>query len=116
MPNRPQLLAVILSLCAMNLISCTAKPLQSGGAWFAKDKAAHFATSATLAAGLAVAAKDKNQHNCDAALFAFSFSLAIGAGKESYDKRSKKTQYSYRDMVWNTAGATVGSLLATNCH
>ena len=116
LPNKQRILNVLLLLSTLYLAGCAANPVKQHSAWFAKDKAFHFATSTALSAGLAATAKQQNQSDCDAALIGFSISLAIGAGKESYDKRVKKTLYSYRDMVWNMAGAAVGSLLASGCH
>ena len=40
----------------------------------------------------------------------------IAAAKESYDKRTKKTLYSFHDMAWNFAGSAIGSLAGSNCH
>ena len=83
--------------------------------WFTHDKYAHFLVSGAVSAGLAKAAKDNGKDNCDAALIGFGITLSFGAAKESYDKRKKKTLYSYHDMVWNAAGSAIGSLAASNC-
>lgn len=116
MPYIRRIVTIALLCSTFNLISCATPPIKHNNPWFGKDKAVHFAVSTALAAGLTAAAKEHDRTNCDAALVGFSVSLAIGAGKESYDKRIKKTRYSYRDMVWNMAGATVGSVLASGCH
>ena len=83
--------------------------------WFSKDKYAHFLISTAVSAAIANAAKNENRDNCDAALIGFSITLSLGAAKESYDKRRKKTLYSEKDMVWNAAGSTIGGLLGSNC-
>ncbi|MGD8886487.1 MAG: hypothetical protein PVF34_12760 [Gammaproteobacteria bacterium] len=84
--------------------------------WFARDKYAHFAVSTVASAALAKNAKNNGHDDCDAALIGFSITLSIGAAKETYDKRIKKTLYSARDMVWDTAGSLLGSLAASGCH
>lgn len=83
--------------------------------WFAKDKFAHLAISTAMSAAAAKAAKENGNSNCDAAMIGFTVSLSIGAAKETYDKRKKKTLYSYKDMTWNMAGSALGSLAASNC-
>lgn len=84
--------------------------------WFTQDKVAHFALSSVISAGLAKAAKDDGQSNCDAALIGFGITMSLGAAKESYDKRVKGTLYSFHDMTWNFAGSLIGSMAGANCH
>lgn len=83
--------------------------------WTSSDKYKHFLISTALSAAIANAAKSDSRDNCEAALIGFSVTLTLGAAKESYDKRKKKTLYSGKDMVWNAAGSAVGSLLGSNC-
>lgn len=84
--------------------------------WFTKDKYAHFVLSGVTSAAIAKAAKEDGRDNCDAALIGFGITLSFGAAKESYDKRIKKTLYSFHDMAWNFAGSAIGSLAGSNCH
>lgn len=91
-------------------------PAEKEDQWVANDKYVHFLTSAAISAGIAKAARENDHEACEAALIGFGITMSIGAAKESYDKRIKKTLYSYRDMVWNMAGSTVGSLLGSNCR
>ena len=108
---------LLLSLSITTLPGCaTQQKNQVNDDWFAKDKYTHFLLSTAISAAIAKAAKENGQDNCDAALIGFSVTLTLGAAKESYDKRKKGTFYSYRDMVWDTAGSAVGSLLGSNCH
>ena len=83
--------------------------------WTSSDKYKHFLVSTVLSAAIANAAKNDSRDNCEAALIGFSVTLTLGAAKESYDKRKKKTMYSGKDMVWNAAGSVTGSLLGSNC-
>jgi putative lipoprotein len=83
--------------------------------WFSKDKYAHFLLSGIASAAIAKAAKENGKDNCDAAMIGIGITLTLGAAKESYDKRRKKTLYSSHDMVWNLAGSTIGGLAGANC-
>lgn len=84
--------------------------------WFGEDKYAHFVLSGLASAAIAKAAREDGRDNCDAAVIGFGVTLSLGAAKESYDKRYKKTLYSSHDMVWNLAGSTLGSLAGSNCR
>jgi len=84
--------------------------------WFGPDKIQHFAYSAVIGASTAAILKNNGSSKCEAATGGIGFSLAIGAGKEYYDKYIKKTQWSWKDMFWDLAGGAVGSHLATGCH
>ena len=68
--------------------------------WLGKDKAQHFAGSAVLSYTFSeVMSADK----------AFLASVGIGLAKEIYDKQHPdKHTASYKDFVWDVAGAYVG--------
>ena len=107
---------IFLTLLLSTLLGCAAQNKNSiQDDWDSPDKYKHFILSTALSAATAYAAKNDNRDNCEAALIGFSVTLALGAAKESYDKRKKKTLYSGRDMVWNAAGSLTGSLLGSNC-
>jgi len=106
--------SLVLLLCALSACATQNKNHLKDD-WDSPDKYAHFLLSTALSAAIANAAKNNGHDNCDAALIGFSVTLSLGAAKESYDKRKKKTLYSERDMVWNAAGSVVGSLLGSNC-
>jgi putative lipoprotein len=84
--------------------------------WFSEDKAYHFAASALIGAGVSSAAKDSGSSTCEAATAGISITLVVGAGKEYYDKHKNNGNWSWKDMFWNLAGGTAGSLAATGCH
>lgn len=104
------LLLCCLYGCAMPQVK------QQDDQWFSKDKYAHFLVTTGISAGISRAAKNNGNEDCQAALIGFSLTMTIGAAKESYDKRIKKTYYSTHDMVWDLAGSTLGSLLGSGCH
>jgi putative lipoprotein len=108
--------AIILTLLLFTLLGCAAQNKNGiQDDWDSPDKYQHFLLSTAISAATAYAAKNDSRDNCEAALIGFSVTLALGAAKESYDKRKKKTLYSGRDMVWNAAGSLTGSLLGSNC-
>ncbi|WP_455202713.1 hypothetical protein [Kaarinaea lacus] len=107
---------IVLILLFFVLIGCASQNKNNlKDDWTSSDKYKHFLLSTAISAAIANAARDDNRDNCEAALIGFSVTLTLGAAKESYDKRRKKTMYSERDMVWNAAGSVVGSLLGSNC-
>ncbi|WP_455376254.1 hypothetical protein [Kaarinaea lacus] len=104
-------------LLLLSLTGCATAPINhQEDTWFGQDKYAHFLLSGLTSAVIAKAAKEDGRDNCDAAVIGIGITLSLGAAKESYDKRYKKTLYSSHDMVWNLAGSTIGSLAGSNCH
>lgn len=68
--------------------------------WYGKDKRQHFAGSAVLSYSLSEVMSPTN---------AFLTTVGIGAAKELYDyKHPDKHTASYKDFVWDVAGAYVG--------
>lgn len=103
-------LLLLLTACA------TAPANHKEDSWFSQDKYAHFLLSGIVSAAIAKKTKEDGKDNCDAAMIGIGITLTLGAAKESYDKRYKKTLYSSHDMVWNLAGSTLGGLAGANCH
>lgn len=76
--------------------------------WLGRDKALHFGVSASLAgAGYGAGRVWVFDRRLDAALVAGSFTLAIGAAKESYDALGHGDP-SWRDFTWDAIGTAVG--------
>lgn len=76
--------------------------------WLGRDKALHFGVSATLASGgYGLGRAFVFDRRLDAALVAGSFTLAIGAAKESYDALGHGDP-SWRDFTWDAIGTAVG--------
>jgi len=84
--------------------------------WFGSDKAKHFVVSAAIGASSSEVLKHQGHSDCHAAAGGLTFTLSMGAAKEYYDKRVKKTGWSWKDMFWNFIGGTVGSLASSGCH
>jgi putative lipoprotein len=109
----------LLAVIFINVVGCASLPQNDdrlNDRWLAQDKMLHFAVSGIISGLTAHAAKNNGSGRCEAAAVGFGVSISIGASKEIYDKYERKTGYSYRDMVWNVAGSTVGSLLGSRCR
>ncbi len=102
-------------LCSVSACA-TVNSKKQQDAWFAPDKAKHFAVSAAIGASVGAGLKNNGSSDCDAATAGISISLVIGAGKEYHDKYISKKYWSWKDMFWNLVGGAVGSHLATGCH
>lgn len=106
---------LFLGLLGYCLIGCTTTGKQNDD-WFGEDKLKHFVVGGVIGAGVTKIAENNGVHECTAPAVGISVTLVVGAGKESYDKRIKGTAYSWKDMVWNLAGSTLGSLAVSNCQ
>jgi len=74
-------------------------------AWLASDKAFHLASSAFLAAGgFYFLHEEQNLERDKSLLISASVSLAIGIGKEIYDRRHPRHVASWKDLVADLAG------------
>lgn len=83
--------------------------------WLGRDKLAHFATTATLAAAVTYVAEERGMAACDAPLAGWSVALTVGSAKEWFDVSVRGKYWSWRDMAWNAAGATAGAVAASRC-
>ncbi|MCK4306731.1 hypothetical protein KAW50_00735 [candidate division WOR-3 bacterium] len=80
--------------------------------WISRDKFHHFSYSLGLT-GLSyhIYHCQFNNPNPEARYFSISLTAVAGISKELYDKFYKKSIFSYKDLVWDAVGITVGSLL-----
>lgn len=96
------------------LSSCAFQSLDKPIEWQA-DKIKHFSATTLISGALAHQQKDEYR-DCDAAAQAIVITMSIGAGKETYDKYIKKTQWDWNDMGWNLIGSTLGASLGAHCY
>ena len=99
-----------LVLGAAMLLASTVRA-QEADSWFGRDKALHFAASASLAtvayAGASLVTDDRPTRIVVAATVA----LAAGVFKEVWDL-SGHGDASWRDLTWDVVGTTTGVLFA----
>ena len=83
-------------------------PIATGSdLWFGEDKKLHFVGSGILAAAIKETTGNDN--------LGFAVSLSIGMMKEYYDyKHPTKHTASYKDLLWDIGGSTLGSY-SKNC-
>ncbi|RMF94757.1 MAG: hypothetical protein D6734_07035 [Candidatus Schekmanbacteria bacterium] len=79
--------------------------------WLSKDKAYHFLAAGAISASATAISKKGKLSDAESTLVGVSITLAAGTGKESYDKKIKKTFFSWKDMIFNLLGALTGSLI-----
>ena len=98
---------------SLTLAPATARSQQADqpDPWFGRDKALHFAASASLAmvayGGASLAIDDRPTRIVVAA----SFALGAGLLKEAWDLGGHGDA-SWRDLTWDVVGTTTGVLLA----
>jgi uncharacterized protein YfiM (DUF2279 family) len=78
--------------------------------WIGEDKLKHFAFSLALTSGSAGAARAVTNHDTSIIAGA-AVGLVAGIGKEIYD-HGRVRSASFRDLLWDVAGVTVGVLIA----
>ena len=84
--------------------------------WFSRDKLWHLSASAALGAGTTLVAKNNGATECGAPTIGIAVTMTLGAGKETYDVYGRDSFFSWKDMVWNLLGSTLGSFAASDCH
>ncbi len=85
---------------------------QSTDNWFGRDKFHHFSYSFGLT-GLSYHLYhcQLNNPNPEAKYFSISLTTLTGIGKEFYDKIHKKTDFSYKDLIWDAIGITAATFV-----
>ncbi|HVP37387.1 MAG TPA: DUF2279 domain-containing protein [Terriglobales bacterium] len=82
--------------------------------WLAWDKAGHFLISGFLAgSSYAIYHKSFNNDRKSSIYFASIFTLGLGVGKELSDMRKPKDKFSYKDIIFDILGTTVGIIIAS---
>ena len=79
--------------------------------WFGRDKALHFAASASLAVLAYGGASLKTDDRRSRVAAAVTFALGVGLLKEAWDLTGHGDA-SWRDLTWDVVGTTTGVLFA----
>ncbi len=77
--------------------------------WFARDKALHFAVSAVVQGASHAVYRANGFAYRDAAWTAGATTLAVGVGKELWDRRAGRV-FSWRDLAADAAGGATGAV------
>ena len=112
--GRPGLAAALLLLAAGASGCATLGPPDDD--WFGRDKAKHFVVCVAAGAAAAAAAGESGARDAPAFGIGLGFAAALGAGKETYDLRVKKTYWSWKDFTWDLLGGAVGASLAVSAR
>lgn len=99
------LLVVLIACCTFT--GCAAVPPQNDS-WFGRDKASHFLVSGLISGTATVIADKQGMNRYESFYFAFGTTLSLGAGKETYDLKIRKTGWSWKDLFWDALGALAG--------
>ncbi|MFI8416709.1 YfiM family lipoprotein [Serratia sp. NPDC078593] len=96
------------SLLLIPLLALSGCSHWANDSWTGKDKAQHFAASAVLAAAGSAYGDHQNWSEAHSRSFGLMFSIGLGAAKEFYDSRPGGSGWSWKDFVWDVAGAATG--------
>lgn len=75
--------------------------------WWGPDKAKHFASSFAVAAGTTMALASSTGED-QAMTAGIGTTMALGTGKELYDRDIKHTYFSGKDLAWDLIGSLLG--------
>lgn len=78
--------------------------------WLARDKALHFTVSAVLQGAAHSVLRANGRAYRDAAWTAGAATLAVGVGKELWDRRAGR-DFSWRDLVADAAGGGTAAIV-----
>jgi putative lipoprotein len=113
--NKTMLKRFFTLLLLICVSACTTMPKRQHDTWFGEDKMHHFLVASAIGAIATKVAANNDVAPCDTVVIGVSTTVVIGAGKEWYDKKIKKTFFSWKDMVWDFAGGVLGSFAAREC-
>lgn len=98
----------LLLLVAVVLVTGCATASPQNDSWFGRDKAKHFLTAGLISGAAAVIADKQGGDSQESFYFAFGTTISLGAGKEVYDLKIRKTGWSWKDLAWDALGALTG--------
>lgn len=99
---------VLFLLVVTVLVTGCATASPQNDSWFGRDKAKHFLTAGLISGASAVIADKRGKDNDESFYFAFGTTISLGAAKEVYDLKIRKTGWSWKDLAWDTLGALAG--------
>jgi len=82
-----------------------------GDPWLGTDKFKHFAISGAIAAGVTAGLHEKDSDVAVAA--GMGAAMVAGTAKEWHDLYNRNTCWSWKDLVWDFIGASVGASAAS---
>ena len=83
--------------------------------WLGSDKVAHLTLSLFISAISYKIYHDNYYNDKDSSiLFSSGFTLSLGLGKEFYDRKRPNNKFSYKDLIADIIGISLGLVLATN--
>ena len=103
--------ALLVAGVALLLVNRAHAQQQDTDPWFGRDKALHFAASASIAVVVYAGASFQTESRLKRAVAASSVALSAGIAKELWDL-SGHGDASWRDLTWDVIGATTGTLVA----
>lgn len=101
---------VTIALLLLNTGCAGLRYCGSDDPWLGVDKQKHFAASALLGAGITAAASSGLDSE-DAAAAGIAAAMGAGLVKERRDCKKPGGCFSWKDLVWNFIGASVGASL-----
>ncbi|HMF39873.1 MAG TPA: hypothetical protein VKQ32_04210 [Polyangia bacterium] len=103
--------ALVVACVALLIVPGAHAQQQDTDPWFGRDKALHFAASASIAVVVYAGASFQTDSRPKRAIAAASVALSAGIAKELWDL-SGHGDASWRDLTWDVIGATTGTLVA----
>ncbi|MFH0931854.1 MAG: DUF2279 domain-containing protein [Candidatus Zixiibacteriota bacterium] len=83
--------------------------------WLGWDKFGHFFISGFLSGtSYSIYHKSFNNDKESSILFSSSFALSLGVGKEINDMKKPQNKFSYKDLIFDLMGISVGLIIASN--
>jgi len=99
---------LLVTLIALTVLTGCATASPQNDSWFGRDKAEHFLAAGLISGAATVIADKRGMDKDESFYFAFGITLSLGAGKEAYDLKVRKTGWSWKDLAWDTLGALAG--------
>jgi putative lipoprotein len=110
------MLKKIVGILLVTCMTACATTQHHNDRWLGQDKMKHFLVSSLIGAGFTKIAANNGAAPCQSVFIGISASIAVGAGKEWYDKNIRKRYFSWKDMFWDVAGGTLGSFATRECQ